>query len=226
MIKSKMVETGFFPSLKGAIAMTVTLSKLFTFEEWLTYEDGTDALYELDRGVLVEMGQARGRHGDIMEFLNDQFKAEIAKTNLPWISKMGGQVAVRVPQVGRRDTSRVPDVVVLGTEQWAEMAEREAVIELDEPPPPLVVEVVSTGTEITDHRKKRAEYNILGIGCYILVDWVKVNQNKKPMEQRVTVLTLRDGLYDEAVYRGDEIVDIPTFPNLKLTANQIIQAKL
>lgn len=101
--------------------MSVTASKLLTFEEWLTYEDGLDRRYELDRGVLVEMGQARGRHGDVMEFLNDQFRAEIPKLGYPWLSKMGGQVAVRVPQVGRRDTSRVPDVVVLPTEQWEAM---------------------------------------------------------------------------------------------------------
>ena len=206
--------------------MAATLPKLLTFEDWLNYDDGTDTCYELDRGVLVEMGQARGRHGDIMEFLSDRFKAEIAKLQLPWVSKMGGQVAVRVPQVGRRDTSRIPDVVVMGAEQWAAMAEREAVIELDEPPPHLVVQVVSTGTEIIDHRKKRAEYNIVGIACYILVDWVEVNQNKNPIDQRVTVLTLRDGLYDEAVYRDNEIVEIPTFPELKLTAQHIIRAQL
>jgi Uma2 family endonuclease len=205
--------------------MTVA-TRPVTFEEWLTYEDGTDTRYELDRGVLVAMGQAKGRHGDIMEFLNDRFREAIPKLGQPWVSKMGGQVAVRVPQVGRRDTSRVPDVVVLPTEQWDSMADREAVIELSEPAPPLVVEVVSTGTEITDHRKKRAEYNIVGIPCYVLVDWVELNQNKKPIDKRVTVLTLVEGLYDEAVYRGDEVVFIPTFPDLRLKAIQIINAKL
>ena len=207
--------------------MTTTVApQLVTFEEWLTYEDGTDTRYELDRGVLVEVGQARGRHGDIMEFLSDQFKAEIARLGYPWVSKMGGQVAVRVPQVGRRDTSRVPDVVVLARDQWESMADGEAVTELHEPEPPLVVEVVSTGTEITDHRKKRAEYNIVGIPCYVLVDWTNVDQNKKPVDKRVTVLTLCEGLYDEEVYRDEQVVFIPTFPDLKLTANQIIQAKL
>jgi Uma2 family endonuclease len=206
--------------------MTATTSKLLTFEEWLSYEDGTDTRYELDRGILVEMGQARGRHGDIMEFLSDQFKAEIQRMGVPWVSKMGGQVAVRVPQVGRRDTSRVPDVVVLPSEQWSAMADREAVIELSEPAPMLVVEVVSTGTEITDHRKKRAEYNIVGIPCYVLVDWVDADQNKKPVDKRVTVMRLVEGLYDEFVYREDENVLIPTFPELRLTANQIIKCKL
>lgn len=106
------------------------------------------------------------------------------------------------------------------------MADREAVIELSEPPPLLVVEVVSTGTEITDHRKKRAEYNIVGIPCYVLVDWSEFNQNKQPIDKRVTVLTLVEGLYDEKVYRGDEVVFIPPFLNLKLTASQIIRARV
>ncbi|UBF30774.1 Uma2 family endonuclease (plasmid) [Kovacikia minuta CCNUW1] len=205
--------------------MTVA-TRPVSFEEWLTYEDGTDRRFELDRGVLVEMGQAKGRHGDIMEFLSDQFKAEIASMGLPWVSKMGGQVAIRVPQVGRRDTSRVPDVVVLPSEQWRSLANKEAVIELSEPAPPLVVEVVSTGTETTDHRKKRAEYNIVGIPCYVLVDWIDFDHNKKPGDKRVTVLTLVEGLYDEAVYRGDEVVLIPTFPGLQLTASQIIHASV
>ncbi len=74
--------------------MTATVSQLMTFEEWLTYEDGSDTRYELDRGVLVEMGQARGRHGDIMEFLSDRFKEEISQIGYAWASKMGGQVAV------------------------------------------------------------------------------------------------------------------------------------
>ncbi|MFM7447114.1 MAG: Uma2 family endonuclease [Leptolyngbyaceae cyanobacterium] len=206
--------------------MTIAAPSLVTYEEWLTYEDGTDTRYELERGVLIPMGQARGQHGEIMEFLSDQFKAQIAQAGLPWVSKMGGQVAVRVPQVGRRDTSRVPDVVVLPTEQWESMRNREAVIELNEPPPPLVVEVVSTGTIATDHRYKRVEYNVLEIPGYVLIDWVDVDQNGKAVDKRVTVLTLVEGLYEDAIYRGEEVVIIPTFPELRLTAKQMIEGRL
>ena len=209
-----------------AIAMTTaTANKLLTFEEWLTYSDGTDNRYELDRGVLVEMGQPRGQHAEIMRFLERVFEAEIDRQTLDWVVRQAA-IAVRVPQIGRRDTSRVPDLCVVPTEQWEGLLNREAAIELDEPPPLLVVEVVSTGTEITDHRKKRAEYNIIGIPCYLLVDWTDFDQNKKAIDKRVTVLTLVEGYHDEAVYRGDEVVFIPTFPELKLNAFQIVRAKL
>ncbi|MBW4508033.1 MAG: Uma2 family endonuclease [Scytonematopsis contorta HA4267-MV1] len=202
--------------------MTVT-QQIFTFEEYLKYDDGTDTRYELERGELIAMGQARGQHGEIMHFLERRFNSEIERLGLDWVARQAA-VGVCVPQVGKRDTSRVPDVTVLPAAQWKSLRYREAVIELDEKPPLLVVEVVSTGTEIRDHRAKRAEYNIIGIQVYILVDFVDVDQNKKAVDKRVTVLTLNEGLYDDAVFRGDEVVVIPTFPELHLTANEIINA--
>ncbi len=201
--------------------MTVT-QQIFTFEEYLKYDDGTDIRYELERGELIAMGQARGQHGEIMHFLERRFNSEIERLGLDWVARQAA-VDVRVPQVGKRDTSRIPDVTVLPSAQWKSLRYREAIIELDEDPPLLVVEVVSTGTEIRDHRAKRAEYNIIGIQVYILVDFVDVDQNKA-VDKRVTVLTLNEGLYDDAVFRGDEVVVIPTFPELHLTANEIINA--
>jgi len=35
--------------------MTVTTVKKMTFEEFLNYDDGTDALYELENGELISM---------------------------------------------------------------------------------------------------------------------------------------------------------------------------
>lgn len=204
--------------------MTVAAGAV-TFEEWLTYEDGTDTRYELERGVLVPMSQPRGHHADIMRFLERKLENAIEKSGDDWIVRQAA-IAVRVPQVGRRDTSRCPDICVLPREQWESLLNREAVVELDDPPPLLVAEVVSSGTESRDHRTKRAEYNIIGIPVYVLVDWLELDKNKKPVDQRVTVLTLREGLYDESVYRGDEVVFIPTFPSLQLTARQIINARL
>jgi len=204
--------------------MTVA-TRLLTFEEYLTYEDGSDTRYELDRGELVAMGQARGQHGEIMHFLERRFNAEIERLGLEWVARQAA-ISVRVPQVGRRDTSRCPDICIIPRAQWEGLLQREAVIGLDEPEPLLVVEVVSAGTEITDHRKKRAEYNIVGIPVYLLVNWTDVDQNNKPVDKRVTVLSLVEGLYNDAVYRGDEVVQIPTFPDLKMTANEIIKARV
>jgi len=200
-----------------------TTKQIVTFEQYLTYNDGTDTRYELERGELIPVAQAGGGHGEIMHFLERGFTTEIERLGLNWVARQAA-IGIRVPQVGRRDTSRVPDVTVLPLEQWKSLRNREAVIELDEDPPLLVVEVVSAGTESRDHRAKRAEYNIVGIPVYLLVDFLDFDQNGKAIDKRVTVLTLVEGFYDEAVYRGEQIIEIPTFPELKLTVNQFINA--
>jgi Uma2 family endonuclease len=51
--------------------MTVTTKKL-TFEEYLTYLDGTDTRYELVNGELVAMSIGTGQHGEIIDFLYRQ----------------------------------------------------------------------------------------------------------------------------------------------------------
>ena len=54
--------------------MAVTTQKL-TFEEYLTYEDGTDTRYELVDGELKPISVGTGLHVLIIDFLIDQFKA-------------------------------------------------------------------------------------------------------------------------------------------------------
>jgi Uma2 family endonuclease len=204
---------------------STTAPKLLTFEEYLIYDDGTDNRYELERGVLLPMGQARGQHGEIIHFLENQFNAEIEQLNRDWVARQAA-IGVRVPQVGRRDTSRCPDICVVPTQQWKGLLQREAIIELDESAPLLVVEVVSKGTYSRDHRTKRAEYNIVGIPVYVIVDFLSEDQSGKPIQPGVTVLNLVEGFYDVEFFQDEQIVEIPTFPELKLTAYQIVRAKI
>ena len=121
--------------------MTTTTQKL-SFEEYLAYSDGTDTRYELVDGELVPMSLGTGKHGSIIEFLYDQFRDQIKRRELPWTAKQM-TVGVRSPRGRRWDTSRIPDVTVLPLVQWEAMENREAVIDFNEPPPLLVVEVVS-----------------------------------------------------------------------------------
>ena len=194
--------------------MVIATQKL-TFAEYLQYDDGTNTRYELVDGELIPMSVGTGRHGAIAEFLNDCFKAEISRQGLPWTSK-DMKIGVRSPRGGRWDTSRIPDVTVLPIKQWEELANREAVIELNAPPPILVVEVVSPSTKTTDYRHKRSEYAVLGIQEYWIVD---------PVKETVTILTLVSGFYDEIILEGDEAIRSGIFPDLTLTANQILSAR-
>jgi Uma2 family endonuclease len=195
--------------------MTITTQKV-TFEEYLNYDDGTDTRYELVDGELVAMSLGTGKHGGIAEFLHEQFRSQIQQKGLPWTCKQM-TVGVRSPRGRNWDTSRIPDVTVLSIAQWEVMADREAVINLNEPPPLLVVEVVSPSTQTDDYRSKRSEYGLLEISEYWIVD---------PIAQKVTLCVLDHEFYDATGFRGDEFIVSPTFSDLTLTAAQVLAGRL
>jgi Uma2 family endonuclease len=195
--------------------MTITTQKI-TFEEYLNYDDGTDTRYELVDGELVAMSLGTGKHGGIAEFLHERFRHQIQQKELPWTCKQM-TVGVRSPRGRNWDTSRSPDVTVLSIEQWEAMADREAVINLNEPPPLLVVEVVSPSTQTDDYRSKRSEYGLLEISEYWIAD---------PIAQKVTLCILDHEFYDATEFRGDEFVVSPTFSDLTLTAAQVLAGRL
>jgi Uma2 family endonuclease len=85
------------------------------------------------------------------------------------------------------------------------------------PCPAMVVEVVSPGkvNEDRDYRYKRSEYAARGILEYWIGDADRA---------RITLLTLVDGLYEEAVFQGTDIISSVTFPMLNLTVAQVLTA--
>lgn len=194
--------------------MTVALQR-YTFEEYLAYDDGTDTRYELVNGELIPMDIGTGKHGDIAKFLEGGFDAEIARLQWEWTAQKTA-IAVRSPRAGRWDTCRIPDVVVLLLEQWEALADREAVIELNDPRPFLVVEVVSPSSQTEDYRKKHSEYSVLEIPEYWIVD---------PLAEQVTVCELNEGRYDDSVYKGAEIIQSSIFNQLRWTVDQVLRKK-
>jgi len=133
-----------------------------------------------------------------------------------WVSKQM-VIAVQSPRGVRWDTVRIPDVVVIPKEQWRNLQNREAVIRFNEPAPLLVVEVVSESTKSIDYRAKRAEYCVLNIQEYWIVD---------PLQAKITVFTLSEGWYDEAVFTDSDRLISPTFAELNLTINQILEGEI
>jgi Uma2 family endonuclease len=192
---------------------TATTNRML-LKEYLTYDDGTDTRYELVDGELVPMSLGTGEHGDISEFLNDEFKAEIRRLGLDWVSK-DMKIGIQSPRGTRWETARVPDVVVLPLAQWSSLKKRESFIPLNEPPPILVVEVVSPSTVTVDYRAKHSEYSVLDISEYWIID---------PIDLRVTICVLKDGAYSDEVFIGDLTIISPTFSELRLTAIEILAA--
>jgi len=195
--------------------MATTTNRL-TLAEYLHYNDGTDTRYELVNGELIPMSLGTGKHGEVTDFLNSQFCAEIQSTQQAWVSKQM-VICIQSPRGGRWDSVRIPDVVVLPLEQWRNLQNREAVITLNEPPPLLIVEVVSESTKRTDYGAKQAEYSVLNIPEYWIVD---------PLESKITVLTLIDKWYESIEFTGGDVIQSTTFPHLQLTAEQIFTGNL
>jgi Uma2 family endonuclease len=194
--------------------MTIATTKKITLAEYLTYDDGTDTRYELVDGELTRMSLGTGEHGNISEFLNDEFKAEINRLELDWVAK-DMKIGIQSPSDTRWETARVPDVVVLPLEQWNSLKKRESLIPLNEPPPLLVVEVVSPSTVRVDYRAKHSEYAVLDIPEYWIVD---------PIDLKVIICVLNDGAYTDVVFVGDVTIVSPTFPELGLKASEVLNA--
>ncbi|SKB16018.1 conserved hypothetical protein [Planktothrix sp. PCC 11201] len=191
-------------------------TKPLNLAEYLNYNDGTDTCYELVNGELIPMSLGTGKHGAIIKFLERTFDAEIERMGLNWTA-IQSVLGIQSPRGGRWDTVRIPDVVILPLEQWRELQNKEAVITLNQPVPLLIVEVVSESTKRTDYRAKKAEYSVLEISEYWIVD---------PLDNKVTILTLVDEWYDELEFTGGVQIQSKTFPNLELTAEQILKYQI
>ncbi len=191
--------------------MTTTTNRPMTLEEFLNYDDGTETRYELVAGVLVEMPAESDLNNLIAILLMFAFGQFISPRLL---RHKDTEIAV----TGSRATVRMPDLIVLTEAGAAALSgAKRSLITADMPPPILVVEVVSPGTtsEERDYRYKRSEYAARGITEYWIVD---------PQQARVTVLTLVAGFYEEAVFTGRDRLISTTFPQVELTALQVLQA--
>jgi Uma2 family endonuclease len=190
--------------------------KRLSLEEYVRYDDGTDTVYELVNGELIPMTLGLGQHGEIADFIHGCFRQEIKRLGQAWVSKQM-VVGLQSPRSDRWDTVRIPDVIVLSLEHWRDLQNREAIIRLNEPPPLLVVEVVSESTKSVDYRAKRAEYAVLEIPEYWIVD---------PINQKITIFTLVEGWYDPVEFSGHDLIQSPTFLELTLTVEEIMQGDL
>jgi Uma2 family endonuclease len=185
----------------------VITTKLMSLEEYLNYDDGTDILCELVNGELIPMPPESYQNQQVSICLLIYF----AQIGIP-SRLLVNQLAIAV--TGGRATARIPDLTVLSEDLALELRENNrSIISADMPPPNLVVEVVSPNQDKRDYRYKRSEYAARQIPEYWIVD---------PILDKVTILELVEGLYEEQVYTGEQSIVSPQFSQLKLTAKQVL----
>jgi Uma2 family endonuclease len=200
--------------------MTALQPQSLSFEEYLAFQAEQDLTYELHRGELVPVPIGRSPHGKIARFLEDAFRAEIRRLNLP-LETYRGCAGVTIPQYGRRDTAYVPDLMVVTAEQDAYLDTLNDAVLAVGMIPPLIVEVVSAGTVAIDHRYKRRDYNAIEVPEYWIVDFI--TDAGFAEEPKVTVCTLVEGLYETQVFHGGDRIQSSQFPDLAITAEQVLQ---
>jgi Uma2 family endonuclease len=193
--------------------MTVATARL-TFEEFLAFDAGTSARYELVDGVLVEMGTENALNLSIAFALGVIFNQLGVPAYL-----IGAKHLLAVSST--KVTARDPDLTVHTEASYASVAaKKQSFLSYDEPIPLLVVEVVSEGEPgeknyDRDYIEKPKEYADRGIPEFWIVD---------PIRQVVWVLTIRGNAYRRQKFSGSDAIASPTFPNLNLTAQKVLGA--
>jgi len=196
--------------------MTQAKQRFRTIEQYAALDpsDLPEGNYELVDGVIVEMGAESDQNLEIVALL-----FSVLPQFVPYYLLRKG-TEINVPG---RLTSRYPDLMVLTEDTRAAMKrDKRSLVALDMPTPALVVEVVSPGKPGSDNYdrdyvEKPKEYAARGIPEFWQVD-------PNPDRAVVIVLTLKDGAYQAREFRGSDRVVSPTFPDLQLTAEQILRA--
>ena len=205
--------------------MIQTQTKTVTFDEFAAwYPENSVRRYELHKGVIVEMPLGTGPHSRVTGFTRDEISAEIRRLKLPYFIPGDCLLKPIRDEAGYQPDVIVKDQVALANEpRW----DRESIITMGSSVR-LAVEVVSTNWQ-DDYHFKFADYEKLGIPEYWVVDYAAKGGRRfvgNPKQPTLSVYQLVDGEYQISQFRGDDLIESLTFPELKLTASQIFRAGL
>jgi Uma2 family endonuclease len=202
-----------------------TEPKLYTFDEFIEwYPENSEVRYELHDGVIVEMPKPRGKHSKLTGSLVGKLLttiSEIRKTDIWFIPRES------IVKPHRDKSGYEPDIIILNEEtiktetRW----ETESIIQ-NALTVKLIVEVVSTNWQ-DDYYDKLRDYEAMGIPEYWIVDYAALGGRDfigYPKQPTIFVCELIDGEYVKKMFRGNDLIKSPTFPQLNLTAQQIFDS--
>jgi Uma2 family endonuclease len=200
--------------------MIATITKKLAFDQFIV-ECPEDGRYELVNGEIVQMNSPRN-HDDVADFSADSFKDEVKRLSLNYVVK--STAVIRTVTKSGIEQGRRPDVSVIDRDLWR--SNRSAYSALREPIQ-LAVEVTSTNWD-DDYIDKLDEYQRLGIPEYWIVDYLAIGSRDflgNPKVPTVFVYLLdAKGNYQRSDFKGSDRIVSQTFPELTLTAEQIINA--
>ncbi len=197
--------------------------KSITVEQFIAqYAD--DNRYELIDGEVFNL-EPTGSHEEVAAFIDRKLNVQIDGLDLPYFVLQRGLLK----PLGNFTAFR-PDVMVVDMQNlekeplWA----RESILTLGESVK-FIAEVVS-GNWQNDYARKFEDYATLGIPEYWLADYEGLDGEMfigRPKQPTLTICILgEDGRYQTTILRGEQSMSSPTFPNLNLTAEQVLTAGL
>lgn len=198
-----------------------TQPKPLSIDEFLARYGG-DNRYELIDGEVFDL-EPIGQHEAVAAFITTKICVQIEGADLPWFVLQRG--LLRPSAMGM--TAFRPDVAVIDRTElpneplWPEQSILTLGTSIK-----FVAEVVSSNWQ-NDYARKVEDYAALGIPEYWIADYAGSGGTRhigKPKQPTLSICTLVDGEYDIHQFRGDDEVVSRTFPALKLTAEQVLNA--
>lgn len=199
--------------------MVATATKL-TFAQFLREYPEDCGRFELINGEFVKIEAIRA-HKNVARFLMFTFDKESERLNLDYV--VDKDIVFCTFTKNGEERGRNPDVSVVKGSLWnINVMNYGALTEAID----LAVEVVSTNWD-DDYIDKFDEYQRLGISEYWIVDYLAMGSRNylgNPKIPTVFVYSLIDGQYQGKSFQKQDQIISPTFPELALTLEQIIQA--
>ena len=195
--------------------------ELITLEDfWDWYPDGYGR-FELHNGEIIKV-QPTGTHEQVAGFLALELGVEIKRLNLPFFIPRQGLIKA----IDSDKSAYIPDVMVLDSNAMEnEPLWNKGSTITQGTSVRLAIEVVSKNWQ-DDYLMKLGEYEKLGINEYWIVDYLGLGGRRyigNPKQPTISVYHLVEGEYILNLFRDENVVASPTFPELNLRAEQIFR---
>ncbi|MBE9076923.1 Uma2 family endonuclease [Romeria aff. gracilis LEGE 07310] len=191
------------------------------FDQFLARYGG-DNRYELIDGEVFDL-EPTGQHEEVAAFITAKACVQIDRERFPWFVLQRGLFRPFNADM----TAFRPDVLVADRSAlvheplWVEQSVLTQGSSIK-----FIAEVVSSNWQ-NDYARKVEDYAALGIPEYWIADYAGLGGIRyigKPKQPTLSICTLVKGEYDIQPLRGRQAVTSPTFPNLNLTAEQVLSA--
>lgn len=207
--------------------MTVATNRLIqqkplTFDEFVA-QYGDDKRYELIDGEVFDL-EPTGLHEQVAGFITKHICFQIVAAQRPWIVLQ--RPLLQPPQIDmtafRPDVAAIDEIALENEPIWPDQSILTSGNSIK-----FVAEVVSSNWQ-NDYSRKFEDYAALRIGEYWIADHAGLGGEMflgRPKQPTLTICILtEDGCYEKQVLRGNQAIVSPTFPDLKLTADQVLKA--